>query len=40
VVFCRRADLANVRDGLIERFYSGAPGHIYDAEPGPGAVNS
>ena len=40
VVLCARADLAKVRDGLIERFYSGATGHIYEAEPGPGAVNS
>ena len=29
-----------VRDGLIERFYSGRPSHIIDAEPGRGAVNS
>jgi galactokinase len=40
VVFCSRGDLAKVRDGLIERFYSGVADHIYDAEPGPGAVNS
>ena len=40
VVFCRRADLDKVRDGLLDRFYSGATGHIYEAEPGPGAVNS
>ena len=40
VVFCDRADLAKVRDGLIERFYSGTADYIIDAEPGPGAVNS
>jgi galactokinase len=40
VVFCRRADLAKVHDGLVERFYSGVPDHILHAEPGPGAVNS
>jgi galactokinase len=40
VVFCHRADLSKVRDGLVERFYSGNPGHILYAEPGPGAVNS
>jgi galactokinase len=40
VVFCRRADLAKVHDGLVERFYSGVPDHILRAEPGPGAVNS
>jgi galactokinase len=40
VVFCRRADLSKVHDGLVERFYSGVPDHILHAEPGPGAVNS
>jgi galactokinase len=40
VVFCRRADLAKVRDGLVERFYSGCPDHILSAEPGRGAVHS
>ncbi len=40
VVFCARADLAKVRDGLIERFYSGVGDHIIEAEAGPGAVNS
>jgi galactokinase len=40
VVFCRREDLAKVRDGLVERFYFGDPAHILHAEPGPGAVNS
>ena len=40
VVFCRRADLSQVHAGLVERFYSGTPGHILHAEPGPGAVNS
>jgi galactokinase len=40
VVFCRRGDLSKVHDGLVARFYSGIPGHILHAEPGPGAVNS
>ena len=40
VVFCRRSDLSKVRDGLIERFYSGVPDHILSAEPGRGALNS
>jgi galactokinase len=40
VVFCRRADLSKVHDGLVERFYSGVPDYILHAEPGPGAVNS
>ena len=40
VVFCRRADLAKVRDGLVERFYSGCADHILPAEPGRGAVHS
>jgi galactokinase len=40
VVFCRRADLTKVHDGLVERFYSGHADHILHAEPGRGAVNS
>jgi len=40
VVFCRREDLSNVHDGLVERFYSGSADHILHAEAGPGAVNS
>ena len=40
VVFCRRADLAKVHDGLVERFYSGCADHILSAEPGRGAVHS
>jgi galactokinase len=40
VVLCRRADLDRVRSGLIERFYGGDPVHIFDAEPGAGAVHS
>jgi len=40
VVFCRREDLAKVRDGLAERFYSGSPEHILTAEAGRGAVHS
>ena len=40
VVFCRRADLSKVHDGLVERFYAGSTDHILHAEPGPGAVNS
>ncbi len=40
VVFCVRADLAKVRAGLMERFYSGVADYMIDAEPGPGAVNS
>jgi galactokinase len=40
VVFCRRADLAKVRDGIAERFYSGCADHILQAEAGCGAVHS
>jgi galactokinase len=40
VVFCRRADLAKVHDGLVERFYSGCADHILSAEAGRGAVHS
>jgi galactokinase len=40
VVFCRRADLAKVRDGIVERYYSGSPDHILQAEAGCGAVHS
>ncbi len=40
VVFCRRADLPSVRHGIVERFYSGDPAHVLDAEAGPGAVHS
>ena len=40
VVFCARADLAAVRAGLAERFYSGSETHLIDAEPGRGAVHS
>ncbi len=40
VVFCARNKLEQVREGLIERFYSGAGTHIIEAEPGRGAVNS
>ena len=43
VVFCRMADLPTVRDGLIQRFYSGSGEfdermHLIQAEPGPGAL--
>jgi galactokinase len=40
VVFCRRAELAKVRDGIAGRFYSGYPDHILQAEAGCGAVHS
>ncbi len=43
VIFCRRPDLETVRNGLLDRFYSGDPAHfqhILHAEPGRGAVNS
>ena len=40
VVFCARAHLSQVREGLIERFYSGSADYLIDAEPGPGAVHS
>jgi galactokinase len=40
VVFCRRADLSKVHDGVVDRFYSGCPDHILSAEPGRGAVHS
>jgi galactokinase len=40
VVFCSLHDLSKVRDGLVERFYSGSAAHILHAEPGRGAVNS
>jgi galactokinase len=40
VVFCARADLSKVREGLIERFYQDKTEFLIDAEPGPGAVHS
>jgi galactokinase len=40
VVFCHRAALAKVHDGLVERFYSGCADHILSAEAGRGAVHS
>jgi len=40
VVLCRREDLAKVRDGLAQRFYSGSQEHILTAEAGRGAVHS
>jgi galactokinase len=40
VVFCRRAGLSKVHDGLVERFYSGSADHIIHAEPGRGAVSA
>ena len=43
VIFCRRPALEKVRQGLLERFYSGDPAHfahILSAEAGRGAVNS
>ena len=40
VVFCHRADLSKVHDGLVDRFYSGCRDHILPAEPGRGAVHS
>jgi len=43
VVFCKHSDLAAVRTGLIDRYYSGHPDfdphrHLIDAQPGPGAL--
>ncbi len=39
VVFALRPQLAQVRQGLMERFYAGIPeAVILDAEPGPGAL--
>ncbi len=38
VVFCRRADLAKVRDGLAERFYSGCADHILHRRSGAAAL--
>jgi galactokinase len=43
VVLCRRQDAANVRRGLIERYYEGRAGfdesrHLIDAVPGAGAL--
>jgi len=40
VIFCRREDLDRVRDGLAQRFYSGADGHIIITEAGRGALHS
>jgi galactokinase len=40
VVLCRRAERERVRDGLIERFYGGDRSHVFEAEPGPGALQS
>ncbi len=38
VVLCLRRDLEAVRQGIVARFYSGDPRHIFHAEPGPGAL--
>jgi galactokinase len=43
VVFCQKPDLADVRRGLIDRYYAGRPDfdpdrHLIDAQPGPGAL--
>jgi len=43
VVLCRRTDAAQVRRGLVERYYAGRAGfdegrHLIDAEPGAGAL--
>lgn len=38
VVFARREDLGRVRDGIVERFYDGDPGHIFEAVAGDGAL--
>ncbi len=38
LVFCLNADLAGVRQCLVERFYGGDSGHIIDVEAGPGAL--
>ena len=40
VVLCHRRDLAQVRSGLIDRFYAGDDTRLIDAEPGAGAVHS
>jgi galactokinase len=41
VIFCPRRDVPRIREGLIERFYSGRDeGHILDAEPGPGVLET
>jgi galactokinase len=40
VVFAKRADLAQVRRGLIDRFYAGRPAFLIEAEAGPGALES
>jgi galactokinase len=44
VVFCRRGDVARVRDGLVARYYAERRGfdpgsHLILAEPGPGALH-
>jgi galactokinase len=44
VVFCRAADRATVRSGLVERFYAGRAGfderiHLMDARPSSGALH-
>ena len=38
LVFCLKADAANVARRLTGRFYGGDPSHIIHAEPGPGAL--
>jgi len=38
LVFCLKPDAAVIERRLIDRFYSGDPGHIIPAEPGPGAL--
>jgi galactokinase len=38
VVLCRRQDLERVREGIVTRFYGGDATHLFEAEPGPGAL--
>ena len=38
VALCRRRDIEAVREGIIARFYHGRAGHLFDAEPGNGAL--
>ncbi|MEK7755311.1 MAG: galactokinase family protein [Acidobacteriota bacterium] len=43
IVFCRKSELARVRDGLLARYYAGRPDfipqkHLIETEPGAGAL--
>jgi len=39
VVLCRRPERDAVQAGLVARFYGGQAGHVFEAEPGAGALS-